>query len=175
MPNLPYNTSKLLAEISNINADYLDRISELKDLANIAIQESENVQNTLKRNDLEPIIAIYKAVKELSFIWCEYIEENNLIIREISADSPFDGNLFSFEDDLASYLERAGTLSNLIAVIRKEIENIHIQYVDFRLHLQSVNSLTSVIHRSFKALCADIEAEQDVLSEMYPETIKTGA
>ncbi|MDV2441998.1 hypothetical protein QR665_21555 [Acinetobacter gerneri] len=175
MPNISNKTSKLLTEVFNIHDDYLDRVSELKDLSSLAINEVENMQKIIKSDDLNTIIAIYKAIKDLSFSWCDYIEENKNIIREVNENSHLDSILYSFDDDLTSYLERAGILLNLIKVMRKEIESLYMVNMDFRQHYQHLNSLTSVICRSFKSLCADIEAEQDVFSDLNPEIMKVGA
>ena len=87
MPNISNKTSKLLTEVFNIHDDYLDRVSELKDLSSLAINEVENMQKIIKSDDLNTIIAIYKAIKDLSFSWCDYIEENKNIIREVNENS----------------------------------------------------------------------------------------
>lgn len=175
MPDLSHNTSKLLAEVYNVNSDYIDRLFDLKNLAVIATNEAKNIQGVCLNMDFKPLLAAYKAVTELSFLWCEYLEENQHIIREADKERPINGFLCSIEDDFCEYLERAETLKSLIALAGKELDQLHSSGMDFRTHSAHLNSLTSVIRRAFCTLCTDIEAEQDVLGEMYPQKIAEGA
>ncbi len=175
MPNLSHSTSKLLSEVYNVNNDYLERLAELKDLAAIATSEAKNIKTIFTNMDLKPLLATYKAVSELSFLWCDYLEENQHIIREANTERPLDGFLCSIEDDFCEYLERAEILKSLTTLAQKEIDSLYITSLEIRTHSQHLSSLTSIMRRSFCALCSDIEAEQDVLSEMHPQAAKEGA
>jgi len=158
--------SKALAEMYNSNIDYIQRLKEIISLNQLAQMQAETLVGIELIGKPKYLASLYSTNHHALQHWLDDLEQWQATI-DTTEPQHAETTACCVYDDYEFYRDHANDLKNIAVMACDQVDELKRRNPshDFRL----LDHLTSVIKRLAVNFLSDLEAELDVLSQLYPD------
>ena len=158
--------SKALAEMYNSNTDYIQRLKEIISLNQLVQMQAEDMAGIELIGKPKYLASLCSTNHHALQHWLDDLEQWQDTIDKTEPQYA-ETTACCVYDDYGFYQDHANDLKNIAVMVCDQVDELkrHNPSHDFQL----LNHLTSVIKRLAVNFFSDLEAELDVLSQLYPD------
>ncbi len=164
-PEQDNSVSKVLMEMHSINQDYIQRLNEIENLHKVIFQLIHSDQKITGLDSL--IHTNMHAINK----WRDDLEQWQQMINQAELDSTLGSLARGICDDYEFYETDAQHLENIAEIAFNEAEKLK-PLLEQTYSYEMVKQLIATIKRHSSQFKADLCAEVDSLSELYPSVFK---